>query len=141
MGWDSSIILAGSPVGPYLGSNIVCPLEYLIVSDPNNHVYLQVVVDNPPGSKVRYPDSVVSPLRATLAVSSIVSGANFVLPSYGPLPTIRWRKYCKTPLCEAEFSSKVYTMYVLVIDGAFVGLMGLILLLATFFVFVTPILH
>ena len=44
--------------------------------------WLQLIVEIPPGSKVRYPDLVVPSLRATLVVPTLGSCPKFPPPSY-----------------------------------------------------------
>ena len=65
---SSDIIDVVIVVGNSLGSDILWPLGYLLGSDIGPPLGLQLIVDSPYGSKVRYHDFVVSPSRATLAV-------------------------------------------------------------------------
>ena len=54
-----------------LGSDIVWTLGSLIGSNHVPPVGLHLIMDIPPGSKVRYPDFVGSPLRVTLVVPPV----------------------------------------------------------------------
>ena len=58
------------------------PLEALFDSDYWSNL-LQLIVDTPLGSKVRYPDSVGSPLQATLAMPPSRFGLRFTLLASG----------------------------------------------------------
>ena len=49
-------------VGLSLGSDTGCPLGVFLVSGPSPPFGLYMAVEKPPGSKVRYPDFLVSPL-------------------------------------------------------------------------------
>ena len=62
------------------------PLEALFDSGSWSNV-LQFNGEIPPGSKVRYPDVVVSPLRATLVVPPSGSCPKFPPPPYGTFLT------------------------------------------------------
>ena len=65
---SSGVGIADQPVKFLLVSKLVSPLRALIDSKTWPHVGPQLIVDTPPGSKVIYPELVVSPLQATLAV-------------------------------------------------------------------------
>ena len=73
--WWDSWIMTGIWTPP--------PLWDLIVSETWPPVGLQLIVDIPTVSKVRYPDLVVSTLRATLAVTPSVSYPKFLPPTSG----------------------------------------------------------
>ena len=63
-----------------LGSKISSPLEALLDSDTWTPVGLQLIVEIPSGSNVRYPDLVSSPSRATLEVPPSGSCPKFPPP-------------------------------------------------------------
>ena len=73
----------GDPVGLWLGSELGSPLGYLLDYDTWIPVGLQLIVEIPTGSKVRYPDLVGSTSQATLAVTPSGSCPKFPLPPYG----------------------------------------------------------
>ena len=68
-------------------SELVSPLGDLQYYDTWTPVGLQFIVDIPLGSKVRYPDLVVSPLRATLSVPPSVYFSVVPPPPSGKFPT------------------------------------------------------
>ena len=70
-----------------MGSNLGSPLGSLLDSDTWPPVDIQMMVDIPPGAKVRHPELVVSTSQATLAVSPSGSCPNFLAPSSGMCPT------------------------------------------------------
>ena len=57
-----------------------CPLRGLLVSDPDNHVGLHLILYKPPGSKVRYSNFVVSLSRGIIASPPSISGSIFMPP-------------------------------------------------------------
>ena len=74
---SSGVGIVYEPDVLWLGSELGSPLWDLLDSDTWPPVSLQLIVDIPPGSKVRYPDFVGSPLWDTLAVPPSVSCPNF----------------------------------------------------------------
>ena len=55
----------------------------LIDSETWPHVDLQLIVEIPSGSKVRYPDFVVSPLHSTVIVRTLGYCPRFPTPTSG----------------------------------------------------------
>ena len=80
---SSRISVAVEPVGFWLGYELGLSLGDLIDSETCPPVGLQLIVDIPPGSKVRYPDLVVSPSRATLVVPPSGYYTKFLPPPSG----------------------------------------------------------
>ena len=78
------------------------------------------------GSKTIYPDSVDYPLRYTLVVPPMGSGANFVPPPSGKFPTLPQRKCCKALYHNAEVNNLFKVLYGLVSDGVFWGVKRLV---------------
>ena len=89
---SSEIISVTRLVMTSLVSETFCPLGDLLVSDPGNTVGIKMVVDKPHGSKVIYPDVVVSHLQGTLVVPPVVPGENFAPPPSGQSHTLpQWQ--------------------------------------------------
>ena len=65
-----------------LGFKTVFYLSDLLVSEPKSTVDLQLILDSPTGSKVRYPDLVETHFKSKLMVSPSGYGVKFP-----PLPS------------------------------------------------------
>ena len=83
---SSEIGIVDEPVGFFLDSEIGSPLRDLLDSETLPPVGLHLILGSLPGSKIRYPDLVVSPSKATLVVPSSGSCSNFLLPPSGMCP-------------------------------------------------------
>ena len=81
--YSLGIDIADNPVDLWLGSEIGYPLGYLLDYEIWTPVVLQLIVDIPPGSKVRYPDLVGSPSQYTIDVPPSWSCPIFPPPTYG----------------------------------------------------------
>ena len=64
----------------FLNYETVLSPNNFLVSDPDPPVDLQFIVDIPPGSKVKHPDLVNSPLKYTLAMPPAESDVKFLPP-------------------------------------------------------------
>ena len=74
-------------VETFLGSGTVFPLSGVLISEPGFPIDLQLILDIPPCSKVKYPGLAISTLQATLLVPSTVSGVNLPPPTSVMSPT------------------------------------------------------
>ena len=97
VGWDSPSLgarvnllknsyevgIADKPVGLCLVSELGSPLGDLLDYENWTNLGLQLIVNIPPGLKVRYPFFVVSTSWATLAVPTLVYCLKFPPPPYG----------------------------------------------------------
>ena len=109
--WVAFVILSGPPLGTsfdsescynvvmkvvdiFRGSHLVCSQGAFLGSNTGRPVGLQSMFYILPGSKVRYPNVVVSPLQSTLVVSPAGSCAKFspyfsvTCPNYSLLSTL-----------------------------------------------------
>ena len=65
---SSGIGIVNYPFGLLMGFELGSPLGDMLYSETWTNVGLQLIVYIPPGSKVRYPDLMGSPLQATPAM-------------------------------------------------------------------------
>ena len=135
---SSGIGIADEPVGFCLGSELGSPPGDMLDYQTWTPFGLILIVNIPPGSKVRYPDLVGSPLSVTIVVNTLgyrpkfpppTSGNCLTSPSwstlddnlYGALTTIPWRRGCSWHCHEAKGDKKVeIKLEILVGLGVFV---------------------
>ena len=73
-------------VGISQGFGLCLPLGDLLDADTGPPICLQLIVDIPPGSKLIYPDLVLSTLQTTLTVTLEGYGVNLPPPPYRNCP-------------------------------------------------------
>ena len=89
-----------------LGYETGFPLGYFLVSDPGTPVGHQIVVDNTPRSKVRYPEFVGYPSRYMFVVPPLVSRLSFMTRPYGFFHTLHQHQGCKVLFHETKGNSE-----------------------------------
>ena len=100
-------------VRPYTGSVLVWSLGVLLCSKDGPPVGLQLILDIPYGSKLRYPDLMEYPSRYTLALPPELIGVDFAPPPSGTCPTLPRQRGRNFLYVEAKVNTKVKCLVVL----------------------------
>ena len=85
--YSSGIGVVDEPVIFFLGFELVLPLEDLLYYETGSPIILQLIEDRPPGSKLGYPEFVISTLRATHEMHPALSCVHFMPPFSGTCST------------------------------------------------------